>query len=82
LPTDRFERLFATPRAHDIEAIARAFGHQATTVETRGELRLAVINGLSMPGVTVVVAKVPTREDNVRLHETLNHDVQIRRVRS
>ncbi len=27
----RFEQLFATPRAHDLVTIARAFGHEATT---------------------------------------------------
>lgn len=82
LPTGRFEQLFATPRLHDIEAIAKAFGHSGSTVVTRGALRRAVGEGLCVPGVSVVVAKVPSREENVRLHDSLNRDVQSRRDRS
>jgi 2-succinyl-5-enolpyruvyl-6-hydroxy-3-cyclohexene-1-carboxylate synthase len=80
--SDRFNQLFATPREHNIESIARAFGHQGVTVETRGELRRAIVEGLSAPGVTVIVAKVPDREENVRRHEALNRDVMTRRDRA
>ncbi len=73
---DSFERLFGTPRRHDLEAIAAAFGHDATTVSTKGALRVAIEKGLATTGVTVVVAKVPTREENVRVHEALNELVQ------
>jgi 2-succinyl-5-enolpyruvyl-6-hydroxy-3-cyclohexene-1-carboxylate synthase len=71
----RFERLFGTPRAHDLEGVARAFGHDATSVTTVDELRRAVEKGLAREGLSVVVATVPSREDNVRLHEAMNDHV-------
>jgi len=79
LADERFEQLFATPRPHDLEGIARAFGHSSTSVRTRGALRDAIARGLEHDGVTVVIALVPARADNVKLHEALNRDVQVRR---
>jgi 2-succinyl-5-enolpyruvyl-6-hydroxy-3-cyclohexene-1-carboxylate synthase len=76
----RFEQLFGTPRLHDLQVVAQAFGHYATSVETIDELRAAVEKGLAGEGLSVVVAKVPSREDNVRLHDAWNDEVA-RRVR-
>jgi 2-succinyl-5-enolpyruvyl-6-hydroxy-3-cyclohexene-1-carboxylate synthase len=72
LERERFELLFGTPRPHNLEAIALAFGHDATTVSTLEELRSAIDKGLSHEGLSVIVASVPTREDNVRVHDEWN----------
>ncbi len=71
VPAERFEQLFATPRDHDLEAVARAFGHYATSVASRGELRVAVEKALGEPGVSVIVARVPSRARNVEIHDAL-----------
>lgn len=72
LDEDRFEQLFGTPRLHNLETVAAAFGHQATTVSTLDELTTAIEKGLSSEGLSVVVALVPSRAENVRLHESWN----------
>jgi 2-succinyl-5-enolpyruvyl-6-hydroxy-3-cyclohexene-1-carboxylate synthase len=71
----RFEELFATPRDHDLEVVAHAFGHEAVSVATLDELRRAIDKGLAGEGLSVVVAKVPSREENVRLHDAWNDEV-------
>jgi 2-succinyl-5-enolpyruvyl-6-hydroxy-3-cyclohexene-1-carboxylate synthase len=75
LEREQFELLFGTPRPHNLEAIALAFGHDATTVSTLEELRSALEKGLSREGLYVVVASVPSREENVRVHEEWNEHV-------
>jgi len=72
LAPEIFERFFATPRRHQLESVAHAFGHAALTVQTLDELERAIEKGLASEGLTVVVAKVPSREENVRLHATMN----------
>jgi 2-succinyl-5-enolpyruvyl-6-hydroxy-3-cyclohexene-1-carboxylate synthase len=72
----QFERFFGTPRPHNLVAVAEAFGHASATVATRGELRAAIATGLGRAGLSVVVAQVPSREENVRIHEALNLAVQ------
>ena len=76
LDEESFEQLFATPRAHDLEAIVSAFGHDATTVSTKRALRVAMEKGLSDNGISVVIAKVPDRSENVRIHEHLTELVR------
>lgn len=76
LATDRFEELFATPRPHDLEAVARAFGHESTSVKSGRDLARAIDDGLAVAGLTVVVANVPSREENVDRHEALNRAVR------
>jgi len=76
LVDDQFERLFATPRSPDAVRVAQAFGHRARSVATIGELRSAIDDGLSIPGLTVVVAEVASRDENVRYHEALNRGVR------
>jgi 2-succinyl-5-enolpyruvyl-6-hydroxy-3-cyclohexene-1-carboxylate synthase len=75
LDHDRFEQLFGTPRPHDLEIVAKAFGHSAATVRTLEELSKALTLGLSTPGLSVIVAKVPSREENVEIHESWNDEV-------
>ena len=72
LERDDFETLFATPRSHDLVTVARAFGHCAQRVTSLEELRAAIDEGWTREGLSVVVAQVPSREENVRLHEELN----------
>jgi 2-succinyl-5-enolpyruvyl-6-hydroxy-3-cyclohexene-1-carboxylate synthase len=71
-----FEQLFGTPRRHDLVAVARAFGHVALRVSTRSELVGAIVDGLTSTGLTVVVAQVPTRDENVEVHRRLNDGVR------
>jgi 2-succinyl-5-enolpyruvyl-6-hydroxy-3-cyclohexene-1-carboxylate synthase len=75
LGREQFELLFGTPRPHNLEAIAVAFGHDATTVSTLEELRSALEKGLSHKGLSVIVASVPSREENVRVHQEWNEHV-------
>ena len=64
VPIDRFERFFGTPHGLDLVALARAYGVEATTVDTIAALDWK-------PGVRVLV--VPTdRDANVALHDRLN----------
>jgi 2-succinyl-5-enolpyruvyl-6-hydroxy-3-cyclohexene-1-carboxylate synthase len=77
----RFEQLFGTPRSHDLVAVAEAFGYEAVSVSTLEELRRAIDKGLAGEGLNVVVAKVPSREDNVRLHDAWNDEVARRVLR-
>ena len=72
LPAAQFDELFATPRHHDLAALARAFGHHGETVSSASGLRDALERGLDRPGLSVVVAAVPPRERNVSRHEELN----------
>ena len=72
----RFEQLFATPREHDLVAIAQAFGHEGLRVTTLAELRDALDAALDRSGLTVIVAVVPSRDENVRLHDEWNEKVK------
>lgn len=74
-----FEQLFGTPRHQDLERIARAFGHSSRSVATRSALRIAVLESLAEPGVHVIVAKVPSRDRNVVLHDDLVQAIKNRR---
>jgi 2-succinyl-5-enolpyruvyl-6-hydroxy-3-cyclohexene-1-carboxylate synthase len=70
-----FEQLFGTPRQQDLGAIATAFGHRALRVATGPQLRAALEEALDIPGLTVIVADVPSRDANVRLHDEWNEKV-------
>ena len=75
LDAERFELLFGTPRLHRLDAIAEAFGHAAVVVSTKEELRRAIDKGLASEGVSVVVARVPSRNANVEIHQRWNDQV-------
>lgn len=70
LPAERFEMLFGTPHATDIEALARAHHVAARTVTTDEELVAAV----QQPGPSVTRV-VTDRAENVRLHGLLHRAV-------
>ena len=76
LATKQFEELFATPRPHDLEVVARAFGHASESVKTGRDLEVAIDHGLGATGLTVIVAHVPHRDENVQRHEMLNRAVR------
>ncbi len=76
LSTDRFEQLFATARHHDLVRIAAAFGHHAERVSTVAQLTSAVTSGLARGGLSVVVASVPPRHENVEMHASLNREIR------
>jgi 2-succinyl-5-enolpyruvyl-6-hydroxy-3-cyclohexene-1-carboxylate synthase len=76
LDPDRFELLFGTPRRHELGVVAQAFGHTASTVSSVGELRAAIDKGLACEGLHVVIARVPSRTDNVDIHERWNAQVR------
>jgi 2-succinyl-5-enolpyruvyl-6-hydroxy-3-cyclohexene-1-carboxylate synthase len=76
LAAPRFEQLFGTPRERNLAAIAEAFGYASVTVTTRVELRDVIATGLDRDGLTVVIAQVPSRAQNVRRHEALNLAIQ------
>jgi len=68
----RFEMLFGTPRALDLERVATSFGHHGASVKNASELRFAIERGLAAPGLTIVVANVPGRSENVETHQRWN----------
>ncbi len=72
VPTDRFETFFATPRSHDLVAVANAFGHHGERVTSTAQLRTTIEHGLEREGLSVIVAQVPTRDANVARHDELN----------
>jgi 2-succinyl-5-enolpyruvyl-6-hydroxy-3-cyclohexene-1-carboxylate synthase len=72
VPASEFETLFGTPRLHDLAGVAAAFGHHGETVSSAAQLRAALAAGLDRPGLSVVVATLPSREANVARHEELN----------
>ena len=76
LEHERFERLFATPRTLDLAAIVGAFGHRSCVVTTVSQLRRSIEDGLATPGVSVVIATVPSRDENVAVHEEWNAKVR------
>lgn len=76
LEPERFEQLFGTPRLHDLVAIARAFGHRGDVVNDLAALRAAMDVALSSEGLSIIVARVPSRDDNVRLHDDWNEQVK------
>jgi 2-succinyl-5-enolpyruvyl-6-hydroxy-3-cyclohexene-1-carboxylate synthase len=76
LDPDRFELLFGTPRRHELDIVAQAFGHDATTVSNATELRGAIDKGLAGEGLHVVIAEVPSRKENVDIHERWNTHVR------
>ena len=71
LDENRFEQLFGTPRTHDLVTVARAFSHHAERVETREHLRDALQSSRHRPGLSIIVAALPSRDENVETHTWL-----------
>jgi 2-succinyl-5-enolpyruvyl-6-hydroxy-3-cyclohexene-1-carboxylate synthase len=67
LASERFEQLFGTPHATDIEALAGAHAIDATTVERTSDLvERVTTSGLSLTRI------VTDRAANVKVHSELN----------
>jgi 2-succinyl-5-enolpyruvyl-6-hydroxy-3-cyclohexene-1-carboxylate synthase len=75
LGSEQFEELFATDRHHDLVRVANSFGHHAERVTTVNELTTSLAAGLDRTGLTVVVAAVPSRDENVAHHHALNEAI-------
>ncbi len=75
LPENDFEKLFGTPRNHDLAKIADSFGHSGVDARSLGELDDAITSGLKRKGLSIVVAHVPDRTVNVLAHEQWNKEV-------
>ncbi len=71
LDESRFEMLFGTPRHHDLVDVARAFSHHAQRVSSRDDLRRALVESRDREGLSVIVADLPGRDDNVATHGSL-----------
>ncbi len=72
---ERFEQLFGTPPRVSIEEVARGFGIATRSAATRLELDDALTQSRTAGGVTVVIATVPDRDENVEIHEALHAGV-------
>lgn len=70
-----FGRYFATPRPHDLTAVAVAFGHRASLVTSITSLERAIDEALAHEGLSVVVARVDAPAANVARHGDLNSAV-------
>jgi len=68
----RFEQLFATPPTVSVDEVARGFGLATRVVSTRDELEGVLSESRATSGVTVVIAEVPDRTENVEIHESLH----------
>lgn len=59
---DGFEKIFGTPHGRDIQAVAKAFGVNASKVSTSTELSQAIARPIN--GFEIVVVQVPSRQEN------------------
>ena len=71
---DGFEKIFGTPHGQDPAAIAQAFAVQSTTVSNMDDFVAAV--STPVRGLSVVVAKVPTRFDNAQILKNLYAEIE------
>ena len=72
LDRSELEQLFATPQAPDVVSAAQGLGLRTADVGTPRELDDAVLAATRRAGVTIVRARVPSRQENVALHERLD----------
>jgi 2-succinyl-5-enolpyruvyl-6-hydroxy-3-cyclohexene-1-carboxylate synthase len=74
LAPDVFEPLFATPPTSDLGAVARGFGLAVREVTKLSELEPALAEAPRAPSVLRVV--VPSRSENVAVHDRINQAVR------
>lgn len=66
-----FESAFATPPRVELPQVAAGFGAEVLELKELAGLEGALHAALGAPGVSVLVADVPDRDDNVALHRAL-----------
>jgi 2-succinyl-5-enolpyruvyl-6-hydroxy-3-cyclohexene-1-carboxylate synthase len=74
LPPEVFETLFATPPTSDLGAVARGFGLPVEEVTDLSGLEQALAGAPPAPAVLRV--HVPSRTENVTVHDALNQAVR------
>ena len=74
LRPESFEALFATPPTSDLGAVARGFGLPVEEVTKLSELEPAL--GTAPPTPALVRVRVPSRADNVAVHDEINQAVR------
>jgi len=72
LDSDRFERLFGTPRRPSVAEVVHGFRVPVTTVSTKEALGDALDAQVGVPGLRVVVVDAPSRDENVSVHAEIN----------
>ena len=77
LEHDQFELLFGTPPSSDVAAVARGFGLDGRDVASAPELDEALARSASAAAPALVRVKLPSRADNVDLHEAINQAVRL-----
>ena len=78
LAGDSFERLFGTPQAADVAAVAAGFGWVVEEVDRSSEagaLEGALERAAERGGRTVIVVRLPDRAANVAAHDLVNADI-------
>jgi 2-succinyl-5-enolpyruvyl-6-hydroxy-3-cyclohexene-1-carboxylate synthase len=74
LRPESFETLFATPPTSDLGAVARGFGLPVEEVAKLSELEPAL--AAAPPAPALVRVRVPSRADNVAVHDAINRAVR------
>ncbi len=69
---ESFERLFGTPQARDLVAVAEAAGVPAVRVSDAPGVTAAIAEGIGLGGVRVVVVDVVTRAEEAHLLEQVH----------
>jgi 2-succinyl-5-enolpyruvyl-6-hydroxy-3-cyclohexene-1-carboxylate synthase len=75
LRADVFEDLFGTPPTSDVGAVARGFGLAVEEVTKLSELEPALASAPASPALVRV--RVPSRAQNVAVHEAINQAVRL-----
>ena len=75
LPPESFETLFATPPTSDLGAVARGFGLPVEEVTKVSELEPALAS--APPGPALIRVRVPSRTENVAVHDAINQAVRL-----
>ncbi len=70
-----FDELFGTPPSTGVSAAARGLGVAVEEVSTIAGLEEALLTSVGAQHTTVVRVGVPTRDENVQLHDEINSEV-------
>jgi 2-succinyl-5-enolpyruvyl-6-hydroxy-3-cyclohexene-1-carboxylate synthase len=73
LEPQRFEQLFGTPPTSDVADVGRGFGLEVFDVVSLPQLDLA----LNQPTPALIRVRVPSRAENVALHDAINQAVRV-----